>query len=182
MTERPTTVVYIATSLDGYIARADGGIDWLDGPDEPNDEDYGWAEFFAGIDAIVMGRATFELVVGFGVWHYGDRPLTVLSSTLQDVPEHLKDKASISALPPRDLLAHLGGQGHTRIYVDGGKTIQSFLREDLIDELVITKLPILIGQGIPLFGDLDGDLAWKHLSTSTFDNGLVKSHYRRAGR
>ena len=182
MSERPTTVVYCATSLDGYIARPDGGIDWLNEPDEPEDEDYGWGGFFADIDAIVMGRATFELVVGFGEWHYEDRPLTVLSTTMTEVPERFRDKATISALPPRELLEQLAGQGRTRVYVDGGKTVQSFLREDLIDELIVTRLPILIGQGIPLFGSLDGDLRWEHVTTTTLVRGLVKSHYRRARR
>ena len=174
---RPTTTVYIATSLDGFIARPGGEIDWLGEPEEG--EDYGWAEFIAGIDAIVMGRATFEQVLTFGTWPYEGTPLTVLSTTMKTIPEHLKGKAEVSSLQPLALLEHLAAMGRKRVYVDGGKTIQSFMRAGLIDELIITRLPVLIGQGIPLFGPLDGDAAWEHLSTKTFGKGLVKSSYRR---
>ena len=180
---RPKTTVYIATSLDGFIARPDGAIDWLGGPEDDGDEDYGWADFISAIDAIVMGRTTFEQAAGFDGWPYeGMPPLTVLSTTMTQVPEPLQGKAEISSLPPRALLEYLAARGCQGVYVDGGKTIQSFLREDLIDELVVTTLPVLIGQGIPLFGRLDADMAWKHISTKTFERGLVKNHYRRVGR
>jgi dihydrofolate reductase len=174
------TTVYIATSLDGFIARPDGAIDWLGEPD--GYEDYGWAAFISAIDAIVMGRTTFEQVLGFDGWPYEGTPLTVLSTTMTHVPEQLRGKAEVSSLHPRELLAHLAARGCQRVYVDGGKTIQSFLREDLIDELVITTLPVLIGQGIPLFGRLGADMTWNHVSTKTFEKGLVKNHYRRVGR
>jgi dihydrofolate reductase len=173
---RPTTVVYIATSLDGFIARPDGAIDWL-GP--PEGEDYGWAEFIAAIDAIVMGRVTFEQVVSFGVWRYEGTPLTVLSRSLKNVPDHLKGKAEISTKEPITLLEHLAARGCKRVYVDGGKTVQIFMRADLIDELVITRIPVLIGQGIPLFGPLDGDFFNDTATTESFAAGLVKSSYRR---
>jgi dihydrofolate reductase len=176
-TDRPGTVAYIATSLDGFIARSDGGIDWLGEP--PEGEDYGWAAFLATIDAIVMGRATFEQVATFDSWPYEGKPLTVLSSTMRAVPEHLRDKAEFSTLDPGDLLRQLSARGRKRVYVDGGRTIQSFLRNDLIDEIVITRLPLLIGEGIPLFGSLGSDLAWAHLATEVIGEGLVKSAYRR---
>jgi dihydrofolate reductase len=175
--QRPTTVVYIATSLDGFIARADGGIDWLGEP--PEGEDYGWAEFIAGIDAMVMGRVTFEQVLTFGPWPYEGTPLTVLSNTLKSVPDHLQGKAEISSLGLEALLLHLSDKGCERIYVDGGRVIQSFLRADLIDEMVITRIPVLIGSGIPLFGPLSADLAFEHLNTESIGPGLVKSTYRR---
>ena len=182
-TGRLTTVVYIATSLDGFIARPDGAIDWLGKPEDDGDEDYGWAEFISSIDAIVMGRATVEQALGFDGWPYeGMPPLTVLSTTMTQVPEQLQGKAEVSSQHPRELLEHLAARGCQRVYVDGGKTIQSFLREDLIDELVITTLPVLIGQGIPLFGALAADVAWEYLSTKTFEKGLVKTHYRRVAR
>ena len=182
-TGRPITTVYIATSLDGFIARPDGAIDWLGGPDEDDGEDYGWAEFISAIDAIVMGRTTFEQALGFDGWPFeGMPPLTVLSTTMTQVPEQMRGKAEVSSLHPRELLEHLAARGCQGVYVDGGKTIQSFLREDLIDELVITTLPVLIGQGIPLFGGLDADMTWTHVSTKAFEKGLVKSHYRRVGR
>lgn len=174
---RPTTIVYIATSLDGFIARSDGAIDWLGDPGDG--EDHGWAEFLASLDAIVMGRVTFEQVVSFGVWPYEGTPLTVLSRSLNTLPEHLKDRAEISSMEPRALLRRLAARGRKRVYVDGGKTIQSFMQLDLIDELEVTTIPVLIGQGIPLFGPLDGDLEWEHVTTRTLDRGLVKSCYRR---
>lgn len=176
---RPQTVVYIATSLDGFIARPDGGIDWLDGPESEPDEDYGWFQFIADIDHIVMGRKTFEQVLTFDQWIYGNIPLTCLSSTLQSVPERLQGQVDISPLAPDALLRELAARGRGRVYVDGGQTIQGFLRADLIDELIITQLPVLIGQGIPLFGPLDADLTWQYLGTKTWPNGLVKNHYRR---
>ena len=174
---KPTTVVYIATSLDGFIARPDGAIDWLGEPEEG--EDYGWAEFIASIDMIVMGRITFEQVVSFGVWPYEGTALTVLSRSLNTVADHLREKVEIASMEPIALLDHLAARGCKRIYVDGGKTVQSFMRADLIDELVITTLPVLIGQGIPLFGPLDGDLQWDHVTTETLHKGMVKNSYRR---
>jgi dihydrofolate reductase len=178
---RPTAVVYIARSLDGFIARPDGAIDWLGEPDVEGGgggEDYGWSEFIAGIDTIVMGRATFEQVLSFGAWPYEGTPLVVLSSTRQSVPENLRGKAEVSALDPAAVLDQLAGRGCERVYIDGGKTIQSFLRADLIDELILTTLPVLIGQGLPLFGSLDTDMNWEHVATRTYAT-LVQSHYRR---
>lgn len=171
-------MVYVGRSLDGFIARPDGGIDWLGEPGG-DEEDYGWSEFIADVDHIVMGRVTFEQLVGFGAWHYGDTRMTVLSTMLKAVPEGLSDKVDILAAAPPDVLDLLSQQGFRRVYIDGGRTIQGFLRADLIDELVVTTLPVLIGTGIPLFGPLDDVLLWSHTSTETFKNGLVKSSYRR---
>lgn len=176
-TPRPTTTIYIATSLDRFIARPDGSIDWLTQPDDG--EDFGWAEFIDTIDRIVMGRVTFEQVVSFGSWPYEGTPLTVLSSTISAVPAHLQGQAEVSSLSPQALLRQLADQGCKKVYVDGGTTIQSFLRDDLIDELVIATIPVLIGQGIPLFGPIDADMAWDHRSTQTFKHGIVMSSYRR---
>ena len=176
--ERPATVVYCGVSLDGFLARADGGIDWLDIPGEEG-EDYGWGEFFPTIGAIVMGRATFEKLLSFDTWPYGDTPLIVLSTTLTAAPEHLTGRVEISSLAPPALLNHLAARGFRRVYVDGGRTVQSFLRQDLIDEMVVARLPVLIGSGIPLFGDLEADLAWEHLDTRIYPNGLIRTHYRR---
>ena len=177
-TTRALAVVYIATSLDRFIARKDGSIDWLGSPD-PN-EDHGWTDFVSSIDHIVIGRKTFETVLSFGgAWPYSGTPLTVLSRTLSSVPKHLQGEVSISHLEPLALLTELAEKGSRRVYVDGGKTIQSFLHADLIDELVLTTLPILIGEGIPLFGSLREDLTWKHVTTEAFRSGLTQSTYRR---
>ena len=177
MSKRPATIAYIAQSRDGFIARADGAIDWL--PEPVDGEDYGWGEFIAGIDAIVMRRVTYEAVSGFDFWPYEGVPLTALSTTMTAVPEPLHGKAEVSSLEPRALLLHLAERGCKRVYVDGGKTIHSFINLDLIDELVITTIPVLIGKGIPLFSSLERDIAWTHLSTETLAGGLVKTSYRR---
>jgi dihydrofolate reductase len=175
--QRPTTVAYVGTSLDGFIARPDGDVSWLPPPAEG--QDYGWSEFIATIDALVMGRATFEKVLSFGGWPYEGTPVYALSQTLEGVPQRLEGKAEVSSLAPHPLMQRLAAVGHDRIYVDGGRIIQSFLRADLLDEIVVTTAPILIGKGIPLFGSIDADMPWEHLSTQTYDGGLVKSSYRR---
>lgn len=174
---RPATVVYVATSIEGFIARPDGAIDWLGEPE--NGEDFGWVEFIGTIDRIVMGRKTFEQVVSFDSWPYEGTPVTVLSATLDSLPEDLRGKAELSSLDPEALLEQLAKQGCSKVYVDGGKTIQTFLHADLIDELIITTIPILIGAGISLFGSLDKDLTWEHQHTKVFKAGLVQTGYRR---
>ncbi|MHC4846876.1 MAG: dihydrofolate reductase family protein [Planctomycetota bacterium] len=171
------TVVYVGVSLDGFLARKDGSVDWL--PDPPEGEDFGWAEFFGSIDAIVMGRATFEVVLEFGVWHYADTPVIVLSRTMTGIPEHLAGKAELSQLAPGPLLEQLAARGHRRVYVDGGRVVQSFLAEDRVDELILTTVPMLLGEGIPLFGALEASLTWELVSSETLAGGLVQSRYRR---
>lgn len=173
------TTVYIATSLDGFIARPDGDIDWLTSIDNPTRDDYGYSEFYSSVDAIVTGRGTFEKVLSFPSWPY-DKKVFVLSTTLKELPRQVRDKAALVSMNPKALLKHLSALGYKSLYVDGGKVIQSFLREDCIDELIITTIPILIGKGIPLFGEDDRDLAFTHLKTTTYPNGLVKNHYRRS--
>jgi dihydrofolate reductase len=168
--------VYIGASLDGFIARTDGGIDWLmKFADADAVEAYD--EFMATIDVIVIGRGTYETVLGFPSWPY-DKPVFVLSKTIRYLPENLND-LTISSLEPAELLRHLSDKGFRAAYVDGGKVIQSFLAADLIDRLIIAKVPVVIGSGVPLFGFLDTDLAFEHLRTSTYTNGLVRSYYQR---
>jgi len=127
---------------------------------------------------MVIGRGTFEKVITFTEWPY-EKNVFVLSSSLKQIPETLNDKATLVAMKPAALLSYLSDKGFSTIYIDGGKVIQSFLQEDLIDELIITKVPELIGTGIPLFGYLDKDLRFEHLSTNIYSDGLVKSHYKR---
>ena len=170
-------IVYIGTSLDGFIARKDGDIDWLV---KFADEEalHAYREFIKRIDAVIIGKGTYEKVLSFPSWPY-ETEVFVLSSTLQQVPDHLKDKVTILLMKPGELLSHLSGKGFSGIYVDGGKVIQSFLKEDLIDELIISKIPILLGSGIPLFGSLDRDLLFTHIRTESYSNGLVRSYYER---
>lgn len=174
-----TNYVYIATSLDGYIATSDGGLNWLLEVPNPEQSDYGFAEFIEGIDAIVMGRNTFETVVSFRVWPY-ERPVFVLSEHLKEIPAHLTGKAELASGDVRSLVERLRRRGYENLYVDGGLTIQSFLAADMIDELIITRLPVVLGSGIPLFGELDTMLQFEHTGTEVYNNALVKSHYIRA--
>ncbi|PYS98362.1 MAG: hypothetical protein DMF63_16845 [Acidobacteria bacterium] len=169
--------VYIGTSLDGFIARADGQIDWLMKFADA-DAIGSYNEFMADIDVIVIGRGTFETVLGFPLWPY-DKPVVVLSKSLKDLPDNLNDKATISSLEPPELLRHLSDQGFKAAYIDGGKVIQSFLETDLIDSLIVATIPILIGSGIPLFGALQTDINFEHVRTSSYPNGLVRSYYKR---
>lgn len=174
----PDCQVFIATSLDGFIARTDGAIDWLLSLDAEG-EDHGYERFIQGIDAIVMGRGTFETVREFEPWPY-KHPVLVLSSTLTGapLPERLTDNVRVVTLSPESALSLLHAEGCRRVYVDGGKVIQSFLRKGLISELVITVIPVLLGSGRPLFGPLEKDLALAHEETISFASGLVQSRYR----
>ena len=171
------TTVYIGTSLDGFIAREDGDIDWL--VKYQNKEVYdSYNEFISTIDAMVIGRGTFEKVITFPEWPY-EKKVFVLSTSLKQIPGTLSEKAILIAMKPAALLSYLSDKGFSTIYIDGGKVIQSFLQEDLIDELIITKVPELIGTGIPLFGYLDNDLRFEHIKTNIYSDGLVKSQYKR---
>lgn len=171
--------IYIATSLDGFIATKDGGLNWLSEIPNPDQSDFGFAEFMNGIDAIVMGRNTFEVVTSFGIWPY-EKPVFVLSNTLQAVPEEFTDKAEIIQGKPSEVMQTLNDQGYKNLYIDGGKTIQSFLKEELIDEMILTRIPILLGEGIPLFGKLEQAQLFEHKKTEVFNNALVKSCYTRS--
>jgi len=171
------TTVYVGTSLDGFIAREDGDIDWLVKYQNKEVHD-SYNEFINRIDAMVIGRGTFEKVLSFPEWPY-EKKVFVLSTSLKQIPGTLNEKATLVAMKPAELLNYLSDKGFSNIYIDGGKVIQSFLREDLIDELIITKVPELIGTGIPLFGYLDNDLRFEHIKTNIYSDGLVKSQYKR---
>ena len=171
------TSVYIGTSLDGFIAKTDGNIDWLT---QYANEDAvcAYEEFMNGIDAIVIGRGTFEKILTFPSWPY-EKKAFVVSTTLKQLPGSLKHNATLLSMQPRALLSYLSRMGFSSIYIDGGKLIQSFLKEDVIDDMIISKVPVLIGKGIPLFGFLSDDLKFKHMRTETQSNVLVRSYYKR---
>lgn len=173
-----TAHVFIATSLDGFIARADGGIDWLLQRDDPT-EDHGYADFIANKDLIVMGRGSYEKILTLGDWFY-DRPVLVLSRQLAGtpVPEALTGKARFCSRTPRELMADLAAEGVRRIYVDGGQLVQSFLRDGLIADMTITTVPVLIGAGRSLFGALPQDIGLALESSRSFPSGLVQSTYQ----
>ncbi|WP_200843812.1 dihydrofolate reductase family protein [Pantoea sp. 18069] len=174
-----TAHVFIATSLDGFIARPDGDIDWLLQRDDAN-EDHGYADFIADKDLIVMGRGTYEKMLTLGPWTY-DRPVLVLSKQLADaaVPEALQGKVRFSGSAPREVMDTLARQNVRRVYVDGGQLVQSFLRDGLVADMVITTVPVLLGSGRRLFGALSRDIDWTLLSSRSFPSGLVQSSYRQ---
>lgn len=181
---RAQTQVFIATSLDGFIARPGGEIDWLmqAQASAPAGEDFGYGDFIAGVDAIVMGRLSLETVMGFEPWPY-EQPVIALSRQAgRPLPAALQGRVRWSDARPAALLEALAAEGLTRVYLDGGQLIQSFLREDLVDRLTITQIPLLIGQGRPLFGALPADLEWELLGVQHWPLGFVQTRYRRRGR
>ncbi|MBU1212791.1 MAG: dihydrofolate reductase family protein [Alphaproteobacteria bacterium] len=170
--------VFIATSLDGYIARDDGDIGWLHSiPTEG--EDHGYQDFMARVDGLIMGRETFRKVLEFETWPYS-KPVVVMSQSLrqEDVPSRLSETVHVSDQPPDPLMQSLSVKGWKRAYVDGGQVIQSFMKAGLIEDLIITRIPILLGRGRPLFGPLSRDVRLDHIKTTTFPSGLVQSTYR----
>jgi dihydrofolate reductase len=170
--------VFIATSLDGYIARENGDIDFLSGDASPNpDEDYGFQTFFDSVDALVMGRHSFEKVLSFGEWPYRVKPVFVLSSKHVAIPDELSDRVEVMSCSPAECCSLLAKRGMDHLYIDGGNTVQRFLQAGLIQTLIITTIPVLIGSGIPLFGSLVHDIKLKHVHTQHFDSGLVQSRY-----
>ena len=165
--------VFIATSLDGFIARANGDLDWLPaGGGEP----HGYDEFIATVDALVIGRNTFETVLAFEKWPYDSKPVFVLS-THKLPPAPVGAELEQMSGPPADIVAQLADRGIRHVYVDGGITIQRFLQAGFIQRLIITRIPVLLGDGIPLFGTLDHDIILKHVTTRSFTSGLVQSEY-----
>jgi dihydrofolate reductase len=175
-------MVFIATSLDGFIARPDGDISWLTDPpanlnhvpgergdNPPPDYD----KFIAGADHLVMGRGTYEKVLTFGFWPYDHLQVLVLSTTLSKNTD-----GNVTVLASLDEVSGtLAANEASRVYVDGGRVIQTFLSHDLIDELTISTAPVLIGGGLPLFGLLDHDIRVTHVGTSTSDTGMTSSRY-----
>ena len=172
-------IVFIARSLDGYIADKNGGLDWLNAIPNPDHLDMGYENFIKGVDAIVMGRITFETVCSFDMdWPY-NKPVFVLSKTMDMVPEKYQGKAEIVKGSLPEVLEHIHTKGYSRLYIDGGNTIQSFLKEDLIDELIITTIPILLGGGSPLFNELPKELEFEHVESHLYLDALVQDCYRR---
>jgi dihydrofolate reductase len=171
--------VFIATSIDGYIADKDGGIDWLHAIPNPDKIDMGYSAFIAQVDALVMGRKTFETVCNFGIdWPY-QKPVFVLSNTLSTISEKFQGRATLVKGTIHEVLEQLYQKGFSKLYIDGGKTIQSFLQEDLIDEMVITIIPVLLGGGIPLFSELPKSLAFECVESKVYLGKISQNHFVR---
>jgi len=170
--------IYIAATIDGFIADKNGGIDWLMEIPGPDNNDYGFGEFMKKIDGIIMGRKTFEKALTFNEWIYSKK-VFVLSNTLKTIPASFFDKAEIINGTLTSILSRLKAKGLNNLYIDGGITIQNFIKEDLIDEMIITRVSILLGGGIPLFGELNDLTKFKVISTQILNEFLVKTHYRK---
>jgi len=169
--------VFVGTSVDGFIARLNGSFDFLP---EGGGEPHGYTEFIAGIDAIVMGRRTFETVLPFPVWPYANKRAVVLSSRPLDFSAVRGGVVERMAGAPAEIVSQLAARGAHHLYIDGGITVQRFLRAGLIERLIITRVPVLIGEGIPLFGALPRDIRLRHVATRHYPTGLVQSEYQVA--
>ena len=164
--------MFVGTSLDGFIARPNGSFDFL--PDDP--EPHGYEEFFATVDALLMGRKTYETALSFGQWPYGTKPVFVWSNrALPPVPNGAVVERVTGT--PQEVRRQLAARGIGHVYVDGGQTVQQFLRAGLIDRITVTRVPVLIGSGISIFGELDHDVPLQHIATRTYPSGLVQSEY-----
>lgn len=174
--------VYIATSLDGFISDHQGKVDFLYSFPDPGDDDMGYAAFMEGVDALLMGRKTYETVIGFGVeWPY-KVPVYVWTSNPAELPAELEGKVILVSGTMEQVVTYIHDRGHLSLYIDGGQVIQSFLERDLVDEMVITIAPVLLGTGRKLFGDLSSNRLFKCVSSKVFSNGLVQSHFVRTGK
>jgi len=170
--------VFMAISLDGFVARHGGGVDWLM-KQATEGEDHGFDAFMETVDGLVMGRGSYQNVLTFGAWPY-QKPVIVMSQSLtpSDIPDVLRDRVRLSDRTPAQMMQQLEAEGWNRAYVDGGKIVQSFLNAGLIQDMTLTHVPILIGDGIPLFGRLTKDIDLKHVETRSFLSGLVSTKYR----
>ncbi len=171
--------VYIATSLDGYISDKHNGLEWLSSIQVSSNNDMGYKAFMNGVDAVIMGRKTFETVCSFDLeWPYS-KPVFVLSRSMKSISNDYAKKVELVNGPLKFILEKLNQKGFQNLYIDGGKTIQSFLKEDLIDELTITIFPIMLGGGSRLFEEMPVELEFDHIKTEVFSNQIVQSHYKR---
>lgn len=171
--------VYAAISADGYLARPNGDIGWQHRYDlsSPDGEDYGYGQFITSVDCIIVGRGSFEKALHYPEWPYGDKLMIVLSRILKEVPTPVADRVKIYSGCLDALMQQLVDRGVERVYVGGGKTTQSFLKAGLVTDITLLTIPVLIGRGIRLFGDLESDLPLQHQTTTCFDNGLVQTRY-----
>lgn len=170
---------FIATSLDGFIARTNGDIKWLHEASVGVDkgEDFGFQAFFSGIDAMIMGRSTFEIVAAFGDWPYGEIPVLILSSMMVALPKTTPETVTLIKGGISEAIKKAENAGYHHVYVDGGKTIQSFLQAGLLNDITLTTIPIVLGDGIPLFGKVEHDIHLLLLASKAYPNGFVQTHY-----
>lgn len=178
--------VYIATSADGYIATLDGGVDWLHTAGnldaDMGSEDMGFKPYMDSVDCMIMGRKCMEMISSMNLtpaqWIYGDMPIIVLSNTVKEPPEDLLGKVEMYSGDIHDLILKLENSGHKHAYIDGGATITSFINHKLIDEMTITQVPVLLGEGLPLFGKINQSIKLEKSEASAFPNDFIQVRYR----
>jgi dihydrofolate reductase len=170
--------VFAAPLPKGFIARENGGLDWLP---ENGGEPHGYDEFMATVEALVIGRKTYETVLGFEKWPYGVKPVIVLSTTLSELNAPDDAVCEVFSCSPSEVMGRLEERGINHIYVDGGVTIQGFLRAGLIQRMTITRIPVLLGTGISLFGPVPHDIRFQHMWTKSYRSGMVQSEYALIG-
>jgi len=170
---RPKISAYMATSIDGYIAQKDGGLDWLERTPTPN-EDFGFKEFMDSVDVLIMGRNTYDVVTEFDEWPYQGTRVIVLSQSLKQT----KDEAELFSGEIQSLVSKLHSEGVKHIYIDGGVTICNFLEVGMVDQLTITVIPIILGNGIRLFNPMDKEHNCSLISAQSYPSGLVQLRYK----
>ncbi|MBL1420808.1 MAG: dihydrofolate reductase family protein [Alphaproteobacteria bacterium] len=170
--------IFIATSLDGFVARNDHQLDWLM-KQKTQGEEHGYETFIEDIDVIVMGKGSYQNVLSFGDWPY-KKPVMVMSKSLNqaDIPTNLKDKVTLTTFTPPALMQNLQKLGYNRAYIDGGKVVQSFIQDGLVNDIILTLVPILIGSGKRLFGDISNDIDLQLIASKNFPSGLIQTHYK----
>lgn len=174
--------VYIATSTDGYIATPTGSVDWLHTAGnleaDMGGEDMGFRDFMDSVDCIIMGRKCMEMISSMNLtpeqWLYGDMPIFVLSNTVKDAPENLRGKVEMYSGDINELTLRIEKDGYKHAYIDGGSTITSFLNLGLISEMIITQAPVLLGEGIPLFGKINRKLKLENTEVKSFPNDFYQ--------
>lgn len=171
-TNRPKVSIYIATSIDGYIARKDNSLDWLEYGHQ-GDEDYGFKEFMNSIDALILGRNTYEVVSAFEEWPYSGKRVIVLSNTLKEV----RKEAELFCGQLTDLVSMLHSESIKHVWVDGGITVSKFLDAGLVDDITISVIAMILGSGIPLFSTMSREHKCHLISTQSYPSGLVQLKY-----
>jgi dihydrofolate reductase len=172
-------ICYIAQSLDGFIATADGGLDWLPTPD-PQGEDYGYQGFLDSVDGLLLGRRTFEQVMTMGPWPYADKVSRVFTHNLPTIVDNIPNNVSLITQSPYEVIHGLYAQGLKRLWLIGGsKLITSFREAMLIDQYIITTIPVRLGQGIPLFQPSSRREFFCCKASQTYANKITQSHFER---
>ena len=170
-------IAYLASSLDGYIADSNGSVDWLNTLPNPDKSDFGFSDFLSSVDALLMGANTFRTVQSFGMWPY-TKPVFVLSNSIKEIPEGFQDKIELVKGKVEYVLKELEKKGFENIYADGGDVVKECLNQNILDEIIITRVPVSLGSGISLFPSSEASLNYEHLGTEVLGVGLVKSHYK----